>query len=298
MKIIDSHFHVYKSEQAGLMAQGGKSLIGFNGTVEEATKILDCNPIDRIIALAVIPISLMRKTAMEKWPEDITSSQERSLSEELEEKMQQRLSGYNDWLCRKALKDPRMEPAIAADPTINEEYMAKELLSKLETYKIKVIKIHPAASSLSPAYEGYQPIFDFAQEKDLTVISHGGLLVDDPEGKYCSPENFRKVLDKFPNLKLVAAHLAYPNVKGLCDLAGKYKNLFTDISFVFKNSQLTDDEFCDIIRSFGPDRVVFGSDFPWCDPKKDMDRLLRLKLNEKELEMVARQNSIRIFGLD
>ncbi len=41
MQIIDSHFHLYKSQQTGIMAQGGKSLIGLSGTFEEAVSILD-----------------------------------------------------------------------------------------------------------------------------------------------------------------------------------------------------------------------------------------------------------------
>ncbi len=297
MKIIDSHFHIYKNEQAGLMAQGGKSHFGFNGTLEEALSILDSGRISRIMALAVIPIMSMREAAMEKWPQDITSSKRSELAIELEDRMQTRLSGYNDWLCQKAREHGRIEPVIAADATVDADFMAGEILAKIETYSIKAIKIHPAVNRLSPDHEGYQSIFKLAEEKNLTVISHGGLIADDPEGKYCSSENFRKVLHGFPGLKLVIAHLAYPHVKGLLELASEYSNFYTDLSFVLKNSPLTDDEFCEIIRGFGPGRVLFGSDFPWSEPLKDVDRLLGLKLSSTELEMVAWQNAVRIFGL-
>ena len=297
MQIIDSHFHLYKSEQAGLMAQGGESLIGFCGTFEEAVPILDHGRISKIIALAVIPISPMRQAAMKKWPRDITPSKRHDLSKELDEKMLKRLTGFNDWLCRVAREDGRIEPVIAADATISKEKMAAEILSKLESYRIKALKIHPAVNSLSPAYQGYQHIFELAQEKNLIVISHGGISGNDTEGKYCSPINFRKVLDRFPKLKLVVAHLAFPHVKSLLELASQYPNLYTDLSFVLRNSPLTDEVFCEVIRSFGPDRVFFGSDFPWSDPEKDIDRLLKLNLSDNELEMVAWQNAASILAL-
>ena len=51
MDIIDSHFHIYKSAQAGVMAQGGESLIGFSGTIEESLPILDRGIIHKIVAL-------------------------------------------------------------------------------------------------------------------------------------------------------------------------------------------------------------------------------------------------------
>jgi predicted TIM-barrel fold metal-dependent hydrolase len=295
--IIDSHFHIYKSAQSGLMAQGGESLAGFNGTLEETLPILDRGNISKIIALAVIPIAPMRQAGIKNWSADLKSSEKEKLTIELETKMQARLSSYNDWLCRIAKDDERIEPAIAADATIDSEYMAAEIQSKIDAYQIKILKIHPAVNSLTPDHEGYLKIFDMAHKNDLVVISHGGIAGNDLEGKYCSPEKFHKALENFPNLKLVVAHLAYPHIKELLELASQYKNLYTDLSFILKNSSITDEEFCDLIKNFGPDRVLFGSDFPWADPEKDAQRLLNFKCTNDELEMVAKNNAINLFQL-
>lgn len=297
MRIIDSHFHIYKSEQAGIMAQGGKSLIGFSGTLEEAGQILDRGRINKILALAVIPIQPMRQAAMKKWPEDISPQKKSALGRELENLMLARLSRYNEWLCQAALDDDRIEPVIAVDPTINENDMVDEILDKLEHYSVKALKIHPAVNRLLPTHEGYQAVYELAQEKELTVISHGGLSADDPVGKYCAPENFRKVLDNFPNLKLVVAHLAFPKVKSLVELASQFPNLYTDISFVMSYSALTGEAVCEAIRGFGTERVIFGSDFPWADPEDDADRLLALHLKDSELEMVSWKNAAELFRL-
>ena len=297
MRVIDGHFHLYKTEQAGIMAQGGESLIGFSGTLGEAVPILDRGRIGTVIALAVIPISPMRQAAMKKWPEDTPPLKKRALTEALEEKMLARLISFNDWICRVAREDRRIEPVIAADATLNKDEMAVEILSKVDAYGISAIKIHPAANGLSPTHQGYHHIFELAQEKNLTVISHGGMSGDDPEGTYCSPLNFRKVLDRFPGLTLVVAHLAFPHVKGLLELAPQYPNLYTDLSFILRAAPISDDVYDEVIRSFGPERVIFGSDFPWSDPEKDLDRLLELNLSDKDIEMITCQNAERIFGL-
>jgi len=297
LNIIDSHFHIYKSERAGLLAQGGDSLIGFKGTLDEAKSILDKGRISKVMALAVIPIGPMRQAAMKTWPPGMAASEKKESQDTLEEKLQTRLSGYNDWLCSAAREDGRIEPVIMADPTIDSGYMTHEIVSKFETYGIKALKIHPAVNSLSPAHEGYDGIFKIALEKDLTIISHGGLSGEDPEGQLCSPDKFQKVLKKFPDLKFVIAHLAYPHVDALRDLSLQYPNLYTDISFVLRHSPLTDDEICAAVRGFGTERVLFGSDFPWCDPEKDIDRLLNLKLSSSEIDALTHQNAVRLFGL-
>ena len=280
------------------MAQGGQSLIGFKGIFEEALPILDRGRIHKIMALAVLPIFPMRNAAMIKWPPDLPFSEKRDLRLELEEKLQKRLSGYNEWLCRIAREDGRIEPVIIADATIDKNYMAEEIQSRIDEFQIKALKIHPTVNGMSPAAEGYGYIFEIASDRNLTVISHGGLAGEDLEGKLCSPENFKKVLTDFPNLKLVIAHLAFPHIDALLDLARTFPGLYTDVSFVLGNAPLSDDDFCRIIRDFGPERVLFGSDAPWSDPEKDADRLLSLALSEKELEMVAWKNAAELFGLE
>ena len=297
MNIIDSHFHIYKSEQAGLLAQGGGSFCGFGGTLEEAKSFLDRGRVNKLLALAVIPVSPMREAAMKKRPGDLSAAKREEFAVELEIKLQKRLSEYNDYLCRSAREDGRMEPVIAADGTLNSDFMIQEILTQIQNYGINILKIHPAVNGITPDHKGYEPIFELAQDKGLAVISHGGLSGEDPEGKYCAPKNFENVLRMFPKLKLIIAHLAYPHTDGLLKLAEKFDNVYTDISFVMKNSPLGDDEFIEIISRFGKERVLFGSDFPWSDPEADVERLFKLKLNEKELELIARQNAINIFNL-
>ncbi|MFO7559742.1 MAG: amidohydrolase family protein [Desulfobacterales bacterium] len=298
MKLIDSHFHIYKSEQAGIMAQGGQSFLGFKGIFEEALPILDRGRIRKIMGLAVLPVFPMRNTAMIKWSPDLSFPEKRALGLELEEKLQKRLSSYNEWLCRTAREDGRIEPVIVADATIDRNYMAEEIQSRIDEFQIKALKIHPTVNGLSPAAEGYSNIFEIASDRNLVVISHGGLSGEDMEGKLCSPENFEKALTDFPKLKLVVAHLAFPHVDALLELSRKFPGLYTDISFVLRNTPLSDDDFCRIIRDFGPERVLFGSDAPWSDPEKDANRLLSLALSEKELERVAWKNAAELFRLE
>ena len=81
MKIIDSHFHIYKNAQAGISAQGGKSILGYSGTIEEALPIIDRCQFSKVIALAVMPVSLMRAASMKSWPQEISAEEKEKLTQ-------------------------------------------------------------------------------------------------------------------------------------------------------------------------------------------------------------------------
>jgi len=297
LKVIDSHFHIYKNEQTGILAQGGVPMAGFTGALGEAIPIVDRSPLDRIVAVAVIPIASMRKAAMAKWPADLKASEKTENKLLLEEKLQSRLSGFNEWLLSVGREHEYITPVIAADPTVDETFMTEHILSAMKSDAITALKIHPAANSTCPSDKGYYPVYELAQENDLTVISHGGLSGDDLEGKFCTPEHFQAVCRDFPRLKIVVAHLCYPHSNRLMDLFESCPNLFTDLSFVLGNAPYDDGTLVKMINRFGPDRVLYGSDYPWSDPEKDILRFMRLKLTDSEQERIVYRNAVELFGV-
>jgi len=50
-----------------------------------------------------------------------------------------------------------------------------------------------------------------------------------------------------------------------------------------------------LIREVGPDRVMFGSDYPFVEPKAAIRRVLELDLSEDEKERILWKNAIRIL---
>ena len=53
----------------------------------------------------------------------------------------------------------------------------------------------------------------------------------------------------------------------------------------------------EIIRSYGAERVFFGTDFPMWVPKEEMERFDALDLTDDEREMILHKNAERFFGL-
>ncbi len=53
----------------------------------------------------------------------------------------------------------------------------------------------------------------------------------------------------------------------------------------------------ELIRAIGADRVLFGSDYPWIDPKGDVERIRSLPLSEQEKRWILGENALRMLAL-
>jgi len=103
-----------------------------------------------------------------------------------------------------------------------------------------------------------------------------------------------------PELKIVLAHAG-------CDFRHKFWNQFWEELLVRINeafpdiyvdiSGLTDVELLKhVVRVFPVERILFGSDFPYTNPKQ-MIKLLESFLTEDEQEMIFYRNAVELFNL-
>jgi predicted TIM-barrel fold metal-dependent hydrolase len=131
------------------------------------------------------------------------------------------------------------------------------------------------------------------------VISHGGLFLSDKD--YTRPINFIKVLESFPELTFVIAHLGAGFWDESIDMAKKYSNLYFDTSAAIHGDDvqkpLSDEEAVTIIRKIGVEKIMFGSDFPWYHPGRSLKRILGIGLSEKEKRAILAENAVRIYNL-
>jgi predicted TIM-barrel fold metal-dependent hydrolase len=60
---------------------------------------------------------------------------------------------------------------------------------------------------------------------------------------------------------------------------------------------LTAEEGQGLIRSYGADKVLFGTDYPMWDPKAEFERFFALGLTEEENRKILSGNVIKLFNM-
>ena len=168
-----------------------------------------------------------------------------------------------------------------ADPCAEAEYLFRS--------GFRGIKIHPDMQHFAIDDLRLYPMYDYLQGR-LPILFHMG----DAVLNYSYPIRLRRILDLFPGLTCIAAHLGGFT---MYETAGEFlrdTNCFLDVSSVTR--LIPDEQTVALIRSYGAQRCVFGTDFPLWDPVKEVKAFYGLKLSDREFEEISWKTAHRILG--
>jgi hypothetical protein len=295
--VIDAHAHTYKTPEIGLQAMSGASRAGCNGTPDELLGILKEAGIAKAVQVNMTPVREMYEAAVEKLPENVRAGEH----PEIAAKMGERLRRRNTWTCELSSEHDELTAFPSVDPLMDPDAMVAEIERCANELGATGIKIHPAEGHYLPRDERMWPAYKKIQELGLPVISHGGMFMLTPDAHYTRPSNFEPVLESFPDLKLVVAHLGHGFWDESVALAKKYPNVYFDTSAVIcgveKLEILPDEDAAELIRKLGVERVVFGSDYPWFSPTASLEALMKLPLEPAEKEKILGENARAILGV-
>lgn len=188
------------------------------------------------------------------------------------------------------------------------EYWHEEL-GRIADAGLKGIKIHPVYQGVDIDDERFVRILTRAGELGLTVITHAGDDIGFPGKVHCHPEMVVRALKKAGPVQLILAHMGgwknwrdaeklLPQENVLIDTAfalGEITPLREDDYSEDERKLLSKEDFCRLVRAFGSERVLFGTDSPWADQQKSVADILALELTEKEKENILWRNAKRIL---
>ncbi len=157
---------------------------------------------------------------------------------------------------------------------------------------LKGVKLHPDIQRFALCDPRCMNLFEACADR-LPFLVHAG----DSRFNYSNPAQISPVLDAFPHTIVIAAHLGGWSVwdDAINTLYGKYDQLFVDSSscrFVLEKER-----YLSLIRRFGTDRVLFGSDYPMWNPKEELEDFLTLPFTDAEFEKILSQNAKTLLSL-
>jgi predicted TIM-barrel fold metal-dependent hydrolase len=167
----------------------------------------------------------------------------------------------NEFVAREVSKDPRCRGLLVVSPRQNCEQVREEI----QKLGMVGIKVYHTFSRRTPTWES--EISEYLTEEHVRAANKGGQVIMLHMVKaraLADPANQRQIrsyCERYPNIKLVLAHAArglnpFHTMEGIGSLRGLH-NVWCDTSAVTEAGG-----FEAIIEALGPERLLWGSDYP------------------------------------
>ena len=193
----------------------------------------------------------------------------------------------NDFLAATVAKEPR----FIGFGTMHADYEGKaDELERMIGMGLRGVKIHPDSQHYTVDDPRMFELYDALQGRYPILVHCGDYRYD-----YDNPDRVRRVLDMFPRLTFIAAHFGGWS---LADLALEYlkdSHCYFDCSSSMM--YIGQKRSAELIREYGAERFLFGSDYPMWSPKDELERFRSLDISEEEKEMILTHNPEKVLHL-
>ncbi len=199
----------------------------------------------------------------------------------------EQVQAINDYICGVQAGHPEFVGFATLHPGLKD--IGREV-DRIIAMGLHGIKLHPEFQNLTIDEDCMMALYE-AVEGRLPVLMHMG----DQNKDTSSPKRLARVLDKFPELIVIGAHLGGYS---MWEQSSEYligRNLYIDTSSSLPFMEPS--RVVGIMRSHGINKVLFGTDYPMWDHTEELERFMRLDLTEDERKAVLHDNAYRLlFG--
>jgi uncharacterized protein len=136
----------------------------------------------------------------------------------------------------------------------------------------------------------FYPLYEKALELDVPVIMTVGPLV----GQAGAPAPIDLVAERYPELKVVCSHAAWPQAAEFLALAYRHENVYVEPSIYWMLPG--GDLFVEFANEWMPDKIIYASAFPF-RPMTDVEPFSKLPFKKGVLEKVLWENAARLLKL-
>ncbi len=191
-------------------------------------------------------------------------------------------------------------PQVLQSATFHPEPEAPAYVAEALERGARVFKVHVQVGSFDPRDPLLDDVWARLEQTGTPVVIHCG---SGPlRGEHTGPAPMTGLLERYPRLRLVIAHLGMPEYAEFLDLAERYERVHLDTTMFAT-------DFTERLMPFDPalrprlaalrDKVLLGSDFPSIPYPyaHQLAALHRLELGEEWLRAVLWHNGARLFAL-
>jgi predicted TIM-barrel fold metal-dependent hydrolase len=203
----------------------------------------------------------------------------------------------NDWSAEFAAA----HPGVLQSATFYPEPEAPAYVAKALDRGARIFKVHVQVGGFDPRDPVLDAVWGRLEETGTPVVIHCG---SGPRvGEHTGPGPVSGLLERYPGLQLVIAHLGMPEYREFMDLAERFERVHLDTTMFATDftEKLMPFDRTDLPRLAAlRHKVLLGTDFPTIPYPyaHQLAALHRLDLGEEWLRAVLWGNGARLFGLE
>ncbi len=177
------------------------------------------------------------------------------------------IEDYNAWVFEEAAAyRDKVIPFVGVDPQRGDRAIG--IMERfVKRYDALGVKVYPA-TGWYPNEERIRKFWTSANDLGLIAVTHAGAAWGPLDDRYTRPSFYDDVLQRYPDLKVMIAHLGGKYRQETYELCAKHANCYTDISALQGWLPSDPDTCLSRLREVAekvPDRASFGTDFPLFD---------------------------------
>jgi predicted TIM-barrel fold metal-dependent hydrolase len=203
------------------------------------------------------------------------------------------VSSLNDWILSVSRENRELTAFGAVHPFMPN---LEAELDRLAARGVKGVKMMPLLQEVYPDDPRCGRLFEALIEKKMILVAHAGRDPLDRPEVFGTPDRFARTIECYPELRLVLAHLGglrmWDDVRRYLLSAGE--NVYFDTAYV--SFYMGPEEMGELIRDIGPQRVIFGSDYPWEEPGRAAEIIRGLGLSATEEQAVLGKNAAMLLN--
>lgn len=203
---------------------------------------------------------------------------------------------HNDEIAEMVNKYPERFTGVAAVNLEDPVAAVRELDRAVKELGFKALRVVPWLWNRPPNDKFYFPLYVKCIELDIpfcTQVGHTGPLMPSEPGR--PVPYLDEVALVFPQLKIVAGHIGYPWTDEMIGLAWKHENVYIDTSAYLPRYYPA--QLMQYIKTYGQDKVLFGTNFPQLSLEKAVQQVYELALPQEIQDKFLGKNAQRVFKL-
>ena len=166
-------------------------------------------------------------------------------------------------------------------------------LKHLMLLGLKGVKLHPDIQGFKIDDYHCLKIYELCEQYGLPVLMHTG----DYRYDFSNPNRLMPILKIYTGLTVIGAHFGGWSIweeasKELYDIPNLYVDCSSSLSYI--KPELS----AEIIKRYGVDRVLFGTDYPLHSPQNEIKILLSLGFSDDDYRKIFSENAIKVYKLD